>query len=62
MLPPSWRVRLKKPEALAMSCLGIGPRVAMFRGKNMATVPTERMISGQKKSSTPVWEVRLLIW
>ena len=54
MLPPSCRVRLKKPDAAEMSFLGMGPRVAMLSGRNMNTVPKERTMSGQKRSLSPV--------
>jgi hypothetical protein len=50
MLPPSWRVKLKKPEADDTSFLGIGPSVARFSGRNMNTVPNDRKMSGQKSS------------
>ena len=57
MLPPSWRVRLYRPEALEMSFFGTAPSAARLSGRNIITVPSERKMSGQKKSSAPVCSV-----
>ena len=37
-----------------MSFRGIGPSVAMLSGRNMSTVPNDRMMSGTARSASPV--------
>src|SRR5581483_4678578 len=57
-LPPSWRIRLKRPVPFGIRSIGRSASARFVSGTKISPSPTPRRISGQKKSGIPLSVVK----